>query len=648
MITSFNPENKVQLDLYTKLFSEAYAELKEAKVENLPERGYFATLDEYFAHMGDIISLDDPSRYILLPLDETSEGIFTINANDRTIAIPSQFSKCGAVQNDEKCEIAVFTIDRYFDFQDLDLTQICVQWVNADNEPGISHIKYRDLKTYPGKLRFGWPLTSNITKKEGPVQFSVRFYKRDDEDKIAYILNTLPATLTVKKSLNVVNPIIEEDATSLFHKFIENSQNPAYELAKNPFFVKPGKDIVATNYSGTGFGAIDEESNELSFSAQAVANDLGAITYEWKYKALNNEGNFADPVILADGADYEVTEQKPVEVARDADGKIVRQGCQKYYIKDAEGALIPYFDDEFPENETFYTIDTVLKINNTSNENIVGKYYVEATNTLGENHSQAISSSEILVPAPQTIVIKKDIPEHIFIEKADGVQLSVEVEKDANGPKVECEWFGLTNGTNEPKSANDITTSVGKGWSSELITIPGWYTTIVTSTLNRKVRSTNEEGSAPRKICKVTNLPAAPVAQEFSYKIGNGEWIVVTDGDDEDSKLDTIIPANAIELGTKVSFKVNTNLDNTTNKLESEKLEYLWYVQEPENTTYRLLTEKDVDNNGLVISGLNTNTLTVRCVSDGATYNYYCIIKNYIQDKFAELDTSPIYTFTIA
>jgi hypothetical protein len=45
MITSFNPENKVQFDLYTKLFSEAYAELKEAKVENLPERGYFATLD---------------------------------------------------------------------------------------------------------------------------------------------------------------------------------------------------------------------------------------------------------------------------------------------------------------------------------------------------------------------------------------------------------------------------------------------------------------------------------------------------------------------------------------------------------------------------------------------------------------------------
>lgn len=647
MITSFNPENKIQLELYTKLFSEAYAELKEANVENLPERGYFATLDEYFAHMGDLISLDDPSRYILLPLDETSEGIFTINANDRTIAIPSQFSRCGAVQNDEKCEIAVFTIDRYFDFQDLDLTQICVQWVNAAGEEGISHIKYRDLKTYPNKLRFGWPLTSNITKKDGPVQFAIRFYKRDDEDKVAYILNTLPATLTVKKSLNVVDPIIEEDATSLFHKFIENSQNPAYELAKNPFFVKPGKDIVATKYSETGFGAIDEESNELSFSAQAVANDLGTINYQWKYKGLDNEGNFADPIILVDGADYEVVEQNPVKVIRDEDGKIAKEGCQKYYTMDAEGALIPYFGTEFPEGEDFYIVETTLTIKDTDNQDITGKYYVEAVNTLGINQSQAISSSEILLPAPQTVVMKKDVPDHIFIEKADGIQLSVEVEKDANGPKVECEWFGLTDGTTEPEAASDIDTSIGKGWN-KTITTPGWYTTIISSTLNRKVRSTDEEGSTPRKVCKVTNLPAAPASQEFSYKIADGEWVVVADGDG-DTLLD-IIPADEIGLGTNVSLKISTDLDGTENKLISEKLEYLWYVQEPEKSTPRLLTERDIDNNnnGLVISGLNTNTLTVQCVSNGATYNYYCVIKNYIQDKSAELDTSKIYTFTIA
>lgn len=647
MITSFNPENKIQLELYTKLFSDAYAELKEANIENLPERGYFATLDEYFAHMGDLISLDDPSRYILLPLDETSEGIFTINANDRTIAIPSQFSRCGAVQNDEKCEIAVFTIDRYFDFQDLDLTQICVQWVNAAGEEGISHIKYRDLKTYPNKLRFGWPLTSNITKKDGPVQFAIRFYKRDDEDKVAYILNTLPATLTVKKSLNVVDPIVEEDATSLFHKFIENSQNPAYELAKNPFFVKPGKDIVATNYSETGFGAIDEESNELSFSAQAVANDLGTISYQWKYKELDNEGNFADPIVLVDGTDYEVVEQNPVKVVRDENGKITKEGCQKYYTMDAEGALIPYFGTEFPEDEDFYIVETTLTIKDTDNQDITGKYYVEAVNTLGINQSQAISSSEILLPAPQTIVMKKDVPEHIFIEKADGVQLSVEVEKDANGPKVECEWFGLTDGTTEPETASDIDTSIGKGWN-KTITTPGWYTTIISSTLNRKVRSTDEEGSAPRRVCKVTNLPAAPVSQGFSYKIANGEWIVVTDSDG-DSLLD-VISADEIGLGTNVSLKVSTDLDDTKNKLVSERLEYLWYVQEPEASTPRLLTENDIDNNnnGLVVEGLNTNALTVQCVSNGVTYNYYCVIKNHIQDKSAELDTSKIYTFTIA
>ena len=59
------------------------------------------------------------------------------------------------------------------------------------------------------------------------MQFSIRFYKtvkdKDGKDKIAYILNTLPATLTVKKSLNVTKPVIEETVTNDFLKFIENS-----------------------------------------------------------------------------------------------------------------------------------------------------------------------------------------------------------------------------------------------------------------------------------------------------------------------------------------------------------------------------------------------------------------------------------------
>ena len=79
MITSFNPENKVQFELYSHLFAQVYKELKEKKPESLTEAeiaaGRFTSLDDYFAHAGDILELNVP-RYIMLPLDETAEGIF--------------------------------------------------------------------------------------------------------------------------------------------------------------------------------------------------------------------------------------------------------------------------------------------------------------------------------------------------------------------------------------------------------------------------------------------------------------------------------------------------------------------------------------------------------------------------------------------
>jgi hypothetical protein len=98
-------------------------------------------------------------------------------------------------------------------------------------------------------------------------------------------------------------------------------------------------------------------------------------------------------------------------------------------------------------------------------------------------------------------------------------------------------------------------------------------------------------------------------------------------------------------------LKVDTDLDDA-NELESEGLEYIWMVQEPGQNAPRELTDYDINSNGLVYEGvdsaLGNKTLVVRCLVNGAPYNYHCIIKNHIQDKSAELDTSKIYTFTIA
>ena len=672
MITSFNPENKIQFELYTKLFSEAYYDLYKTE-------GTFDSLDQYFAHMKDLVAID--KKYLMLPLDETSEAIFTINANDRTVTVPAQFNRCGAVQGDQICEIVVFSVDRYFDYQDLDMTNICVQWVNAAGEEGISHIQMKDQETIPGKLRFGWPLTSNITKKDGTVQFAVRFYKEYNEEggdkTYTYILNTLPANLVVKKNIGVSDANIkpenrEENVLDLFANVVANSQNPSYVIPKNPFFVNPGHDITADNYSTTKFGAAIETDatkdtyNTLTMTAQAVANDLGTISYTWKKEYVDDEGA-AHIVTLADEAGvYDIEDPYMILVEHPTEGELVREGCQIYWVKGEDGAYIR-FDGTLDQETQYYIKATKLKIED-SNAEVVGSYYVEALNTALDkdgnpvNHSQIVSSSTLALPAPADIEIqeKNNLPAHKFIESADGaVQLNVTPEADAKGPIVTYKWFGTDV---KPESVEDITTE--KATTQELmVSEPGWYSVLVSSRLNRKVK-TNE---ADRRICKVTYLPEAPKAEllKFSYcyfssstskdtilnQIARDEQsTVLADGDDKDTKIDKI--PDVFVVGDLAILKIDTNLDNV-DELESEGLEYIWMVQEPDqNTPPRELTDYDVNSNGLVYEGvdsaLGNKTLVVRCLVNGAPYNYYCIIKNHIQDKSAELDTSNIYTFTIA
>ena len=119
------------MEMYSHLFSRAFEDLlgkqseKNYLTEDEVKLGRFRGLDHYFAHMGDLFEVNP--KYIMLPIDEQTEGLFVIDANTRKIDIPKPFSTYSGVQSDNMCEIVVFTIDRYFDYQDLADTNICVQ-----------------------------------------------------------------------------------------------------------------------------------------------------------------------------------------------------------------------------------------------------------------------------------------------------------------------------------------------------------------------------------------------------------------------------------------------------------------------------------------------------------------------------------------
>lgn len=669
MITSFNPDNKVQFELYSHLFAKAFDDLKEAGklTEKEITAGRFTSLDEYFAHMADLISID--VTYIMLPLDEGTEGAFAINANTREITIPSQFSKCAAVQSDEMCEIAMFTIDRYYDFQDLDTVSICVQWVNADKQEGISHIQLKDLETYPGKLRFGWPLTSAITKTPGPVQFAVRFYKEtvdsEGNKKYDYLLNTLTNTINVKSSLTIENPKVEEENISgLFASFVANSINPSYPTPATPFFVKPGQDLIADKQDKPGYGAIDPVTNTLTMTAQAVANDLGIINYRWMFIPADSNGVAENleiytedeetgkvTVTVKDGYSvnhWDWVKLDPQPTARD--------GSQKYYtvVLDEDGEIVShqlYIDDKFPADEDLYVVRTSLTIEDTQDQYIVGEYFVNATNTVSVNTTSPSPSTKCVVPAPNAVQIaeNKDLPDHIFTDaKTKTITLGVELVNDPTLPAYTYQWSSTDK---HPEGDLNKLVDIENGVEATyVVDTPGWYSVHINSSLNRRVKENDSN------ICKVTHLPTAPQITKMSY-VGFPNTVTWNDikaqmeseeGWTEISDYETEMPSN-FGVGSIVLMKIDTDLDDL-NPLYTESLTYRWMVQKPDESEAIELLDSDIGVNGLVHQNtlLGTKILVARCLLDNFPFNYHCEITNTIQDKTATTDTSKTYTFTIA
>lgn len=657
--------------MYSHLFAKAYDDLAAAgKLTEVEEtNGRFTSLDEYFAHMADLIGIN--INYIMLPLDEGTEGLFKIDANARTITIPSQFSKCAAVQSDEMCEIAVFTIDRYYDFQDLDGVSICVQWVNAANEEGISHIQLKDLETYPGKLRFGWPLTSAITKTPGTVQFAVRFFKEtvdeNNNKKYHYLLNTLTNSIVVKSSLTIENPKVEEENVSgLFASFVANSMNPSYPIPVTPFFVAPGQDLIADGETKPGYGAIDLVTNTLSMTAQAVANDLGTINYRWMFIPADSDGtaesleipvyddddNIIDWTVKdgysVDHWDWVKLDPQPTE----------RDGSQKYYTVtlDEDGEIINhqlYIDNKFPADEDLYIVRTKLTIEDSDDQYVVGEYFVNATNTVSVNTTSPSPSTKCVVPAPNAVEIVegKDLPNHIFTDdKSKTVTLGVTLVTDPTRPAYSYQWSSTDE---HPQGDLSKLTNIENGVEATyLVGTPGWYALHIDSQLNRRIKD------ADTNICKVTHSPEKPQITAMWYAAlpnttTSAEIRELIDGTSEKyswTKVEDYESESTINVGfgTFVLMKIDTDLDGM-NPLYTESLTYDWKVQRPDESTATSLTSADIGPNGLVHQDflIGEKVLVVRSIQDNMNFSYHCEITNTIQTKTAMTDTSDTYTFTI-
>lgn len=610
---------------YEKVFKDAYETLLEAGKIQENEIGRLSSLEEFFSHIQEIYQADS-SFLIKLPVDEP---VLAIDANKRTIDT-TLFNKTASVQSDEVAEIAVFSIDRYFDYMDFATTEIWVQWTapGADGVPreGATLIELKDVETEPGKVRFGWPLDSDVTAVPGNVQFAVRFFKRGDVieqnldgststvNKIVYSFNTLPATLKIASALQPeLNPETElNKPQGLFAYSIINSMYTGEDTAipQTPTFGAPGLDLPVT-------ATLKEDT--LTLKAQAVVGDTGTIRYKWYYTPVGE--TVAKDVENMTGLDEESTEEKVTFgtvgiLYSEIDGtkEVI---SEVYYVKNGE-AYEEYLGD-FPVAEDVVLYEKFTTFTVPISGDVTGTYQVKAVNNNGFIDGKEQMSYPCVLVSPSDVVIKEDLP-LIAIMTASGeetanVMLKVIVERAAGDNSVYTyDWLKSETLTGDLTSINGFVEN-----NTLTITEPGWYSVNINSHLNRQ---TNELTSKVRT--KVTFMPTAPI-------IGYDNTLYKVDA----NQTDRVHTIESYVYGSQVVLTVQPTVANAgtdpdlygEDNLYSEGLRYQWLVIEADKDPRALQSSE------IVGGSITSDSVTV--LASAEQKDYVCVVTNDLNGQEA-------------
>ncbi len=590
---------------YNSAYSNYYSVLFNEASELLGLESPITSLEEYFSHIGDLaikhsnqvaISGDpkgyaEYSRFLMLPMEEVyGDGVFAIDANARTIKVPSNFSKNGvSITGDNLAETLLFEIDRFFDVTDLVTTQIYVQWTNPAGQEGASRITMVDYTSKPGKMLFGWPLTDKVTVEgNGKLQFSVRFFKRNSAGEVTYSLNTLPVTVAIKQALHTdVNDKIDiDDPSSLFATVIENGVLAGMPNAAAPEF---DDNLISLAYL--------DSNDQIPLDISMFVNDTGALSYVLYYTPAYNENNDIYP---KDKSTQTIDiERSYVEVPEGAtfDAK------KRYYVQD-ENSFVQVADPSLDTTKTYYEEHAQYNIayDAETNPHVTGTYRFGVKNSLAQSNSVTVYSNTMLVPCvdSETLKFTKDLEPDNVVQEGN-TSTTLEIAAIAQTIKI-----GEVGGdsidpvyTWERKTANDSDFAVVEGVSSNSLVADetGWYRATATATAN------HESCSVVSNECRVVNLPEAPVVSPAATEIKD---------------------IQDLEVGSTATFEIkleSTYIDNLT----SDEIKYIWY-RNALDVGESKVKAGDPD----VIGDVGTATLTVQLLKDMAMVDYYCKVVNVL------------------
>ena len=560
------------------------------------------------------------AKFLMLPLDETP---FEINANSRQITIPDNFRKYGvSLHGDQIAETLLFRVDRFFDFQDLLNTTILVQWTRPGKEAesereGVSLITLVDYETEPGKIWFGWPLTSDITKEAGELKFSVRFLRKNSSSgNISYSLNTLTTQVTIKPALhpNLNNNLNMDEASVLFSEAIVNSPSTGSTPAARPVYLQ--------NLAQKAWLVNDA----LKLAVTVKTGDTGVLTYTW-YKAditgVDADGKF----IIAEGTQLEgKTElRRTLDTARAAD--------KAYYLDSEDGAGVPYLGEiraGVDENNQPVGVSTdgaavyerysVYEMPATGE--VSGQYWVVAQNRAGTSTEQT-KSIYCEIPGPKTLVFVADkaLATNLFIADDGSVTLQAEATPDDPDPAhttLTYKWEKKTaiDGEYQEVKVNGTPVSTGKtlvlakAGENEVAATKhiGWYRVTAKSVVNR-----DEMTCVSAHDCKVTAHPTLP-----SITSPTEEVTLVKEHDAD---------ANGV-------FTLTVGLADKGGLLHSEYYTYTWYRSITDSDPIEVSADDaDIVTAADVLAEHRNNTLQVKLAPNDEVEFYFCEVRNHLNGE---------------
>lgn len=495
-------------------------------------------LDQYLNNLAKLKAISP--KYVRLPLYEDNhkdEEIFEIDANARTIKIPTSFSRNGiGVVSDELAETVWFKINRYFDIKDFgkaagheesdelkdgDL-HILIQWEAPDGTKGASWAYAIDKDTDPEYIYFGWAITAeHLTAKAGNIRFAIRIMQYDANKKVSYSFATQAAAVAVKSNLDFdltdENVIIENVTDKIASRLMGG------QIAYCPVFAENGNLPPYILNLAIPDGAPEGTTPRAKLEVVAKApegNSYDAIAYKW-YKKGSNDNEFSQ----IEG------EYKPA---------LTVTSSGKYYV----------------------VVFGMIKI--VDNEEFI---YDSATDTATKGefkyHTSVASSQSIVceVPAPIALEILEDLSPSLVLGEDASLALVVErqkigedvvgdvtlkIEKTANAVKdIDLEIAEFNEVTGIPYTVNGNNIVINMSNAAE-----GYYKITVINKLNGDTEETTST-----IICRVVK-PA---------EVNNAVATLLTEGGN---------PSDATEGSVSRGNKIKADI--TINGL-SDDLIIQWY-----------------------------------------------------------------------